>query len=229
MGSSSAIEEFWPIFGLRVRTPRLELRPPDQALMVEIVALAAEGIHDPATMPFELPWTDAPTDEMQRRGLQFLWRCWGTLDATSWRLPFAVLVHDEVVGVQDMAADAFARRRTVATGSWLGRAHQGRGLGKEMRAAVLHLAFAGLGAVRAETAAWHDNAASQGVTAALGYRPNGDRLALRRGVADRQRLFALDRADWERGSRQDIDLVGVERCADLLGATDATSHKADSI
>ena len=41
--------------------------------------------------------------------------------------------------------------RTVGTGSWLGRPYQGRGIGKEMRGAVLALAFDGLGAEVAET------------------------------------------------------------------------------
>ena len=39
----------------------------------------------------------------------------------------------------------FAVHRTVDTGSWLGQAFQGRGFGKEMRAAVLGFAFDGLG------------------------------------------------------------------------------------
>lgn len=227
MGATDRIEDLWPIFGLRVRTPRLELRPPDEDLMVAIAALAAQGIHDPATMPFEVPWTDAPSAELPRDSLRFLWRCWGTLEPTSWRLPLAVLVDGRVVGVQDVAAEDFARRRTVSTGSWLGRAHQGQGVGKEMRAAVLHLAFAGLGARRAETGAWHDNAASLRVTEALGYRPNGDRLALRRDVVDRQLLFALDRATWEQRQRHEVELVGVDAAAPLLGAHDATIHPPD--
>ncbi len=41
----------------------------------------------------------------------------------------------------------------MTTGSWLGRAHQGRGLGKEMRQAALHIIFAGLGAQQAVTRA----------------------------------------------------------------------------
>jgi RimJ/RimL family protein N-acetyltransferase len=39
----------------------------------------------------------------------------------------------------------FAVLREVHTGSWLGQRYQGQGLGTEMRSAVLHLGFAGLG------------------------------------------------------------------------------------
>ena len=211
------IEDRWPLFGLRVRTPRLELRPADQDLGLRVAELAAAGIHDPATTPFEVPWTDVEPPELQRASMQFLWRCWGTLTPEGWRLPFAVLVDDEVVGIQDLAADHFATRLTVATGSWLGRAHQGQGLGTEMRATVLHLAFAGLGARRAETGAWHDNPSSQAVTRKLGYRPNGDRIGLRRGVADRQVLFSLDEAAWQEHRRHDIELTGLDPCLPLLG------------
>ena len=44
--------------------------------------------------------------------------------------------------------------------SWLGRAFQGRGLGTEMRAAVLAFAFDGLCATAADSSAFLDNAAS---------------------------------------------------------------------
>src|SRR5256885_9501597 len=50
------------------------------------------------------------------------------------------------IGVQEVAGRDFAGTRRVSTGSWLGAPHQGHGLGTEMRAAVLELAFRGLGA-----------------------------------------------------------------------------------
>jgi hypothetical protein len=56
----------WPLFDLRVRTPRLELRGIDDALAVQLADLAAEGIHDPATMPFDRPWTRLPPDDLRR-------------------------------------------------------------------------------------------------------------------------------------------------------------------
>ncbi len=46
-----------------------------------------------------------------------------------------------------------ATLRTFDTGSWVGRRFQGRGTGTEMRAAALHLMFAGLGAREATTSA----------------------------------------------------------------------------
>ena len=54
----------WPFFGLTVTTPRLVLRYVDDTLATELGLLAARGIHDPATMPFSIPWTDAPAEEL---------------------------------------------------------------------------------------------------------------------------------------------------------------------
>jgi RimJ/RimL family protein N-acetyltransferase len=71
----------------------------------------------------------------------------------AWHLPFAVWHQGVIVGQQDILARDFLQTHTIESGSWLGRAHQGQGIGKEMRAAVLHLGFDGLGAKRAETGA----------------------------------------------------------------------------
>jgi RimJ/RimL family protein N-acetyltransferase len=102
------------------------------------------------------------------------------------------------------------------TGSWVARAQQGRGIGTEMRQAVLHLGFAGLGALAAETAAFHDNAASLGVTAHLGYEPNGETVELRRGTADRMLRFRMPRERWEANRRRDIRIAGLAPCLPLL-------------
>jgi RimJ/RimL family protein N-acetyltransferase len=94
-------------------------------------------------------------------------------------------------------AKRFPVLRTVTSGSFLGLPHQGRGLGREMRAAVLTLAFDRLGAERAETEAFEDNRASQRVTEWIGYRPNGDGSDVRRGERGRTLHYAMDRTDWE--------------------------------
>ncbi|MGH9185858.1 MAG: GNAT family N-acetyltransferase [Acidimicrobiales bacterium] len=207
----------WPFFDLVVRTPRLELRYPDDELVVDVVALAARGIHDPATMPFSEPWTDEPSPHLERNSCRFFWRTRADLTPDDWHLPLAVLVDGQPVGVQGIMAKSFPVRRVVSTGSWLGQAHQRRGLGKEMRAAVLHLGFAGLDAQVAQSEAWHDNEASLAVTRALGYGPNGGRIDVRRGAPTRMLSFELDRAAWETRRRDDIHLEGLEPCLPLLG------------
>lgn len=129
----------------------------------------------------------------------------------------AVIVDGQAAGIQDMRAERFAVTRAVSTGSWLGRRFQGRGLGQEMRAAVLHLAFAGLGAEVAYSGAFEDNPASLGVSRALGYVENGDRVHDREGVAARQIGLKLVRARWEEHRRGDIEIDGLEGCRDWFG------------
>ncbi len=130
------------------------------------------------------------------------------------------MVDGQVVGTQGLWTTSYPVSRTVLSGSWLGRAHQGQGIGTEMRAAILHLAFAGLGADRADTGAFEDNEASLAVTRKLGYRPNGDALVVDGERRDRELLFAMDRAGWEDIRRDDIEIVGLEPCLPLFGLSE---------
>lgn len=213
----------WPLFDLRVRTPRLTLRPPTDDDLLAIVELSDRGVHDPSWQPFAVPWTDWEPPVRRRSTMQWWWRQRAELSPEKWIVGLLAEVANPdgtvtVVGAQDVLADDFARSRTVTTGSWLGREYQGRGLGKEMRTAVLHLAFAGLGAERALTSAWHDNGPSLGVTRSLGYRPNGEHVQLRRDAYDVQLDFVLTRDDWSARRRDDITIEGLEPCLELLGA-----------
>lgn len=94
-------------------------------------------------MPFTVPWTDGEPDEVGRATYQHLLSTIAGWAAQDWHLSLAVLHEGEVVGRQDVMGREFGVRREVVTGSWLGLAHQGRGIGTEMRAAALHLAFEG--------------------------------------------------------------------------------------
>jgi len=212
------VSAIWPLFEMRVQTPRLELRCIDDELGERLADLAARGIHDPATMPFALPWTDVEPPQLQRNTVQFYWHCRATWSPEEWHLPMAVLVDGEVVGSTGLTATSFPVLREFETGSWLGRAHQGRGIGTEMRRATLHLGFAGLGALAARTGAFTDNPASLGVTRRLGYEPVGRRSRVRRGEPAETLEFRMTRERWEATVRRDdVVLHGVEPCLELFG------------
>ncbi|MET9361847.1 GNAT family protein [Streptomyces sp. NPDC006632] len=211
-------QAWWPLYALRIRTPRLELRLPDLELLGELAGVAAAGVHAPDRMPFVVPWSDGSPAERGRAVWQHVL---GTIAAWSpddWTLSLAVLHEGVVVGRQDMAATRFAVAREVETGSWLGTAHQGRGIGTEMRAAALHVAFAGLGARAAVSAAMTDNPRSLGVSRRLGYRNDGLTTAV---VQDRpvtlQRL-RLERAEWERLRTVEVRIEGLDACRAEFGA-----------
>jgi RimJ/RimL family protein N-acetyltransferase len=208
----------WPLFELRVRTPRLELRYVDDHLGAQLADLAALGVHDPALMPFAFEWTDAPADRLRPNTMQYYWRCRAETTPNGWDLQMAAIVDGEVVGVTGLAASNFPTLRTFETGSWLGRAHQGCGIGKELRQAALHLGFVGLGAHEATTSAFSDNAASLGVTRSLGYEPNGTAPKVRRGQAATSMRFRMTADDWQaRLRRDDISIDGLEPVLGFLG------------
>lgn len=207
---------YWPLFDLSIRTPRVELRIPDDELIVRSVELSLKGIHDPATMPFGMPWTDAKSPEFERGSLQHHWGNRANHKVDDWVLNFTVLAAGEVVGQQSVTAKNFGRLRQAETGSWLGLEHQGKGLGKEMRAAILHFLFVGLEAERAISGAWHDNPSSMGVSKALGYVENGEEVRMRRDTPDRLIHLLLTRERWEPQRRDDIEIVGLDGCRDML-------------
>jgi RimJ/RimL family protein N-acetyltransferase len=211
---------WWPLFDLRILTPRLELRVSTDDDLDALADLAAAGIHGPDEMPFggPSPWTEQEQPALQRGLLQWFWRKRAELSPDNWYLGFCVREGSVIVGMQGVFAEQFPVRRTVRTDSWLGKTHQGRGIGKEMRAAVLYLAFASFGAERAETDAFEDNTASLGVTRALGYEPNGESVLARQSEAARLLNFVLTREKWQQQQhRDDITVEGVEECLPLLG------------
>ena len=208
----------WPLADLVLRTPRLELRPDDDAGLVELADVALGGVHPPEEMPFVVPWTEADPRELGRRTLQHGWSRRAELAPERWTVDFLVRRDGRVIGMQGLSGRDFATTREVSTGSWLGRPHQGDGVGTEMRAAVLLFAVDHLGAVRARSAAFTDNAASLRVSEKLGYRPDGTETVVRRGRSTADRRLVLDAADLVR-PEWELAVEGASGCLDLLGAS----------
>lgn len=205
--------DIWPLFDLRVSTPRLELRYVDDEMAVELARLAARGIHDPAYMPFGFPWTDAASPELERGTMQYQWRRRAEVSPDKWTLPMAAIAGGVVVGTTELMTEQFPLLREFETGSWLGREYQGRGIGKEMRTASLQLGFT-LGAEWAATTAWDDNGPSSGVTRSLGYSQVGTARKVRRDAAATMNRFEMSRATWMSTIRRDD--ITIERLEDGL-------------
>lgn len=214
----------WPLFDLEVSTPRVTLRYVTDELAAQLAELAAQGIHDPATMPFSEPWTDVPAPELQRNTMRYYWHCRADTTAERWNLNLAVQDRDgQPIGLCTLSAEQFSVNRTASTGSWLGSRFQGAGLGREMRHAVLHPLFVGLHGACATTRAWHDNTASIGLTRSLPYTEDGAELQLRRDRPDTMVCFSMTRERWMTCRRDDIRLTGSDAVRDLL-AIHAADH-----
>lgn len=211
------LTELWPLLGLEVRTPRLTLRVPTDRDLV-VLARLSDDIHPPDTMPFQVPWSIEPPEVRHPAFLQYHWGRRAAWTPEAWGIDLAVVADGAVVGCQAIGGDRFAEQRTVATGSWLHRPRQGRGLGREMRAAVLHLAFAGLRAERATSSAYVDNPASQRVSESVGYARTAETEEEGPDGTVRHRIdYVIDRAAWEQHRRADIEIAGLDRCRSLFG------------
>jgi RimJ/RimL family protein N-acetyltransferase len=209
---------YWPLFDLVVRTPRLTLRYLDDEHAVALASLASRGIHDPNFMPFAMPWTDAQSPDLERDALRFYWRCRAETGAERWNLQFATFEDGVLVGSTNLVACGFPVKRSFETGSWLGREHQARGIGTEMRVATLHVGFIALDARVATTGAFHDNSPSLGVTRKLGYESNGVDLHERRGEAAEIRRYRMTRNHFlDHVRRDDIEIDGDQPVRELLG------------
>jgi len=207
----------WPLSGLRLTTPRLELRWPSLGDLEALASLAAGGVHDPASQPFSVAWTDVPAGERAQATLQYQWSRWGSWTPSDWTLNLAVDAGGTIVGTQGLSGRDFAVLREVSTGSWLGRTHQGQGIGTEMRAAVLFLAFDGLHAQYATSGAFEDNPASLGVSRRLGYADDGIERQVVRGRPATLRRLRLDHASWASCQSVPVEIHGLQACLPCFG------------
>lgn len=207
----------YPPLDLKVITPMLELHGATDELLADLLPIVRHGVAEEPPDPFDDPmslYEDNPVRE--RKWLQAIWRGRGTVRPEQLRLYFVVMVDGRPVGMQDLIGRQFDRFRTVSTFSWLAPGTRGRGLGHEMRAAILHLAFEGFGATEATSEAFFDNLASNRVSRRLGYRPDGSDWATRRGEPAVLNRWRLTRESWASNRRSDLQLIGVEECKPTL-------------
>jgi RimJ/RimL family protein N-acetyltransferase len=201
---------------LRLRTPRLELRLATDDELGALARVAAQGIHDPDEMPFEVAWTDnVGSPSFEDDFLAFHRERLTSATPEHWRLELITFRDGEPIGSQGIGADDFQATHEVFTGSWLGRGWQGRGLGTEQRAAVLTLAFDGLGARAAVSAAWDENHASLGVSRKLRYVETGTRMAHPRGDPVPHTELRLDAAAFR--SPVSVEIEGLDGLRSSLG------------
>lgn len=207
---------YWPLFDLRLTTADLELRPMTEADLTPLSDLLPDDLEqDPAATTYDV------ADQRVGRGIvthQTYWKHYGTWSVDAWRLNFVVRRAGELIGAQELEGNDFRTLRTVDTSSYLVTAARGLGLGKQMRAAVLALAFGPLEAQAAITSAWQDNHASLGVSRSLGYLPNGVSALARDGAADLLAHLRLTRDDWlATGLAAGVTIEGFDPCRPLFG------------
>jgi RimJ/RimL family protein N-acetyltransferase len=216
----AALSAVMPTFGLRVRWDDLELRLPDDAELLALAGLAADGVHDPAVAPFSWPWTRGTREDVMRNVLAHQWKNRARTAADDWTLSLAVFRGGEIVGEQQISAKNFHVTRSGLTGSWLGLRHHGQGIGTRMRLMALHLAFEGLDAAEMVSEAYDDNPASNAVSRRLGYTANGSRITAREERSVIENSYRMTRAVWDARPADlgtEIALEGVSSVRQLFG------------
>ena len=208
----------WPLFGLRIRSERIELRLPRDDEILALIDVAKAGIHRPEEMPFGVAWSVVPSPEFERGFVQHHWLMRATWAPEDWNLNLMVELEEQPIGSQSVHGRGFAVHRTVDTGSWLARPWQGRGLGKELRSAVLGFAFDGLGAEVAQSEAFLDNAASNRVSRTLGYEDNGRGALAPQGVSRETQRFRMTADAWRSRARPPVAIEGLDACREMFGA-----------
>lgn len=212
-----ALEEIWPIFGLKISTPRLDLIPLRDQDFPGLVEAALKGIHSPELTPFGYPWTDAEPEDLARNLVSYQWSLRNKVMPNNWTIVFGIHHNNQIIGVQDLSVRDFKNRLTVNSGSWLTQDKQGCGLGTEMRAGVLMFAFDILKANWAESSAAAWNKASLTVSQKLGYELNGiTRVSPRDGQPEDEQRVRLSKNNFQRPS-WNIKIQGHEKTLAQLG------------
>ena len=222
---SRTLADLLPALALRVVAGPLELRGITDDDLPALCALVEAGIHEPERMPFYVPWTDAPAGELARNTAQYHWRARGSFSPEAWDLNLGVWFEGELVGSQGFSTRDYLVTRTGETGSWLGRAHQGRGIGTQMRQAICALVFDHLDGCEVTSGAFVDNPASLAVSSKVGYRANGVRRTQRRpGELAELQLLSLRPADLVRGPYP-LEVHGLEAFRSSIGLDAAPTEQ----
>lgn len=215
----TTIADIYPVLGLRITAGQLELRGISDSDIAALADLAGRGVHQPDLMPFSTPWTDAPAAELPLRFAKYHWGNRVSFSRERWSLDLVVRCEGVVVGTQGFMTGDYLVTRSGETGSWLGREHQGRGIGTRMRQAMCAFLFDCLEAQEITSGAFVDNPASLAVSRKVGYRPNGlRRMVRRRGEWQVNQALVLTPETFVRGPEITVEgLAPVRRLIGLEG------------
>lgn len=212
LGCMTSLTDIWPPYAVRITEGDLVLAVVRDDDVPGLVDLALSGIHPPDRMPFSTPWTQAEPAVLPANMYRYFCGTRAAFGPGGFSLQLAVRCAGRLVGTQGFDASDFSLTRTGETGSWLGQAFQGNGIGTRMRQAVCAFAFDELGATEITSGAFVDNPASLAVSRKVGYQPNGV-VRLKRGDGDVQanQKLVLTAATFVRGPAITVEGAAVLR------------------
>lgn len=191
-----------PLRRLRIHTPDLILRLPTDAEIWDLAARSVGRIITAGKEHYLGPWASVGSPRYELDFWRYHVDALSQITADRWTLNFCAYsaLDDDglAIGQTSLSGEDFLIAKTVSTGSWLLPEYRGSGLGKQLRAGVLALAFDEFGAERARTTHAADNDAGIGVSRSLGYRPDGSDEVVLAGALRRVDRWVLPRSEWRR-------------------------------
>jgi RimJ/RimL family protein N-acetyltransferase len=204
-----------------VKNVNVTLRP---LLVVDLMAMAERvaesGICDDASV-LGLWYDNNDLPASARRMVGYHMNSWVEGDADTWRLPLGVYIDTDggpvPIGVQGLTATEFSGSRIVVSGSWLFREWRGQGLGVKARQAIIHVAFAEIGAAEVCSQALPSNGASLGVSRSCGYEITGTKAVVEGGEEKALVTMSLSREAYVSQVRSGISSSGFDRWRQDVG------------
>lgn len=220
------LADAWPPFGLRISCGPLVLRVLRDEDIADLTELICAGLRPDGLVPFNSNFDETPEPTRTREQFQHYWRRRTVVAPDEWALSFAVIREGEVIGVQDILTKDYPLLRTGQSGSWLGGAQQGGGMGTLMRQSLAAFMFDHLGAHRLTSAAFEDNAGSRAVSRKVGYRENGSHMARRADDTAALMIdYLLTPEDFVRPPH-DVTVEGAEAFASFVGLTTENTRRS---
>lgn len=225
-----SLDEIFPPLGLRITCGPLLLRGITDDLIMPLVEVARAGVHDqdPSSTPLAFDWTAAPPQFLAINYAKWAWNNRLMFSANSWILALAVEYEGELVGVQEGKGERFLTTGTISTGSWLGLAAHGRGIGTLMRQVYCTFAFDHLDATAMLSEAFIDNPASARVSEKCGYERIGTRPVPRGTFGDVDEvMFRLTPENLVRPD-EPLQVEGLEPLRRFLGLDGSSGNTTES-
>lgn len=222
MNLRDSLAEIWPLYHLKISTPRLVLHLPDPEETIGLARVAARGIRVDGEPRYQAEWLYGSPTTIERGLFQALARDMANWQASDWSLGLGIFLDEQPIGVQHIFSRQFAQTRGFGSGIWLGIAYQGQGFGTECGRAVLTFGFDGLDAEEAYIGAWSDNQRSIRMMEKLGYQLNGGYRQIRDGVVVRDQRMSFTRGQWKTQQvtqSKGIHIAGLIVCREMFGVS----------
>lgn len=212
---NTPLEEVFPLYKLRLRTPQLLMRLPSLEETAHLAKISRGNILPAEGGRWMGPWTQLPSPQYETELFQYYVGCTAAWTPNNWRLELALFPEKEgPIGFVGVGAKNFAQSQTAELGFWILRGWQGRGLGKEMLRATLQFLFETLRAERVLSAAHPENTPSQQLHLSCGFWDNGTQEAAGDPGVFGPR-YILRKENWER--QEDVLVEGFRECSSFFG------------